>query len=628
MWQKLRKLLGLNPGLVKKIVGAIAVSATLLFAQTAQAQTLHQYLTNKLGSYPTFIERAKLAAEHAIFNYKGTAEQNTLLVDRFSEIDKALTNSDKFGGTPVTGYSTTLSSSISSSATTIAVSSITTKDGHTLTAADIGNEIFLSLEAGSAREEITKCTGISGLTFTGCARGLAFYGNSMSEVTANKKAHNAGGSVIMSNVHYWYSPVTNTTSTVAIGNGATTSNKCVWAYNSRTPQRTICYNESTQKWVGTDDGTTSYNIADGGSGLTASSTKGIFVTDGKIGINASSTSGLGFHTDGYLQITPSSTSPIYADTNGLNVRMNSGSIMKNGSYQLTVVTSTTGLANTIPVGNSLGQLDSSWSSPQFTTSSLVTGEAIDGSVTPQAVAIRPSDGLVYKADGNDTTSVVAFGFITTNASISTKPTIVVSGLLSGFTGLTKGAMYYVADTAGSISTTPSTTTIIPIGRAISANQIQLHFGKKIAFATLAQSITSGVDGNNDQTVTVGFRPAIIRTSVKVCSAQAASKNYSEGYVIAEGTVFKERLTIEGAVNDSTAFNAGNIFTYTKIDVSANTILSPSITGSAGSDRATNEWSINSISDTGFVSRINFNFTANGGAGSVTTDSSFTFIAEE
>lgn len=343
----------------RKVVVSSLLFSLLLSPVAANGQTLYEYLTRVNGKYPTLSQRAELAAEYAIFGYQGTASQNTLLVERLQELNKPV-EEGMFGAVPVTGYKTTLSSSISSTATVIPVSSLLTKDGHTLTKADIGNEIYLSLEAGASREEIVKCTNISGSTFTGCSRGLAFYGTSLSEVTANKKAHNAGSPVIMSNVHYWYSDVTNTTSTIAIGDNTTANNKCVWAYDSRTPRRMLCYNETSQKWTATDDGVSTYNLVDGGSGVTASSTKGIFITDGAVGINASSTSGLSFHTDGYLQITPSSTSPIFADVDGLDVKLNQGSIKKNSNNELTVVTSTTGLANTIPLGNSSGLLDSSW----------------------------------------------------------------------------------------------------------------------------------------------------------------------------------------------------------------------------------------------------------------------------
>lgn len=102
---------------------------------------------------------------------------------------------------------------------------------------------------------------------------------------------------------------------------------------------------------------------------------------------------------------------------------------------------------------------------------LTTGEAIDGSSTPQAVCIKTSDGKVYKADADDTTRTQFYGFINSNAANASTPYILVNGLVPGFSGLTVGAMYYVTDTPGAISTTPSTSASMPVGIAVSATQI-------------------------------------------------------------------------------------------------------------------------------------------------------------
>ncbi len=103
-----------------------------------------------------------------------------------------------------TGYKTTLSSSITSTDTTIPVTSLALPDGHALVMADLGSLVYLIIEPGSTNQEIISCTGIAGSTFTGATRGLAFYGATASSVAANKKAHNAGVVIEMSNVHLVY----------------------------------------------------------------------------------------------------------------------------------------------------------------------------------------------------------------------------------------------------------------------------------------------------------------------------------------------------------------------------------------------------------------------------------------
>ena len=110
----------------------------------------------------------------------------------------------QLGFTVVTDYKTTLSRSITTSASTIYVSSLTTKDGHSLTMADLGSKVFFTIEPGSNKEEIVMCTGIGTLSWTSCTRGLAFYATSTAAVTANQKSHSAGSAIVMSNVHYVY----------------------------------------------------------------------------------------------------------------------------------------------------------------------------------------------------------------------------------------------------------------------------------------------------------------------------------------------------------------------------------------------------------------------------------------
>lgn len=108
------------------------------------------------------------------------------------------------GYSVVTRYRTRLSSSMTSSQTTVPVSSVSTFDDTTLTIDLLGGKIFLSVEPGTSREEIIKCTAVSSTTWSSCTRGLAFSGTSESAVTANQKTHNAGSIVVMSNVHYVY----------------------------------------------------------------------------------------------------------------------------------------------------------------------------------------------------------------------------------------------------------------------------------------------------------------------------------------------------------------------------------------------------------------------------------------
>ncbi len=111
---------------------------------------------------------------------------------------------DLLGFSVISSYRTTLSSSMTSSQATIPVSSVTTKDGHTITMGDLGSKVFFTVEPGANKEELIMCTSLSSTTWGSCTRGLAFFGTSTTAVSANRKTHSAGSVVVMSNVHYVY----------------------------------------------------------------------------------------------------------------------------------------------------------------------------------------------------------------------------------------------------------------------------------------------------------------------------------------------------------------------------------------------------------------------------------------
>lgn len=109
---------------------------------------------------------------------------------------------------------------------------------------------------------------------------------------------------------------------------------------------------------------------------------------------------------------------------------------------------------------------------------LVAGENIDGSSTPELVYVSDgsggrTSGRVYRAD--DTTvyddAINPIGFTYDNVTTGQNINVVTTGIISGFSGLTIGANYYLTSTAGTISTTPSSNNVEPIGRAISETQI-------------------------------------------------------------------------------------------------------------------------------------------------------------
>ena len=164
------------------------------------------------------------------------------------------------------------------------------------------------------------------------------------------------------------------------------------------------------------------------------------------------------------------------------------------------------------------------------TNICTTGEAVDGSTTPQLVSIKLSDGKAYKAKANDTALTNAYGFVVSNAGNGTTPYVVTGGIVGGFTALTPGATYYASDTAGAITKTTSSTTVIPVGVALSASQLLVKFGRKIAYGTGSYAAST----SDTVTYTLGFKPSRVEFrayatgSYQDCRTVSMGESFSGG----------------------------------------------------------------------------------------------------
>lgn len=176
---------------------------SLLVAVPAQA-TLYQFYREQGKPLPSLAERSQLASTLGVRSYTGTASQNTLLEYYLrSNIEEDQT----IGFGVATDYDTTLAQSMTSNQSYLVVSSLLTRDGQTVSLANLNaSKVFLTIEPGASKEELVVCTGVSTTLnrFDGCTRGLAGIGTSTASVAANQKTHIAGSKVIMSNVHYVY----------------------------------------------------------------------------------------------------------------------------------------------------------------------------------------------------------------------------------------------------------------------------------------------------------------------------------------------------------------------------------------------------------------------------------------
>jgi len=108
------------------------------------------------------------------------------------------------------------------------------------------------------------------------------------------------------------------------------------------------------------------------------------------------------------------------------------------------------------------------------------------------------------ADANDTARVRARGIALTAGVDAGQMLIQTGGIYTAPSGtpFTAESQHYLSDTAGGVSTTPSTTTSVPIGYATSTTEMIITWGKKMAKGTGSdQSLL----GTIDETITLGFR---------------------------------------------------------------------------------------------------------------------------
>ena len=115
------------------------------------------------------------------------------------------------------------------------------------------------------------------------------------------------------------------------------------------------------------------------------------------------------------------------------------------------------------------------------TISFTAGETLLGTISPIPVYLDNADDKVYATDASNTAKRIFIGFAITDATSSGDPVDVqYKDVVTGFSGLSLGGEYFLQDSAGSIGTTPSTTKILMVGIAVSATNLVIKSGSKIA----------------------------------------------------------------------------------------------------------------------------------------------------
>lgn len=101
----------------------------------------------------------------------------------------------------------TLSASLTTTATTVALSDVNSRDGTALTMADFGTLGHAVIEPGGNNMELISFTGITSTSLTGVTRGLKFEAD-YSQDTSLRKTHAAGVKVVFSNTPGFYNEFT------------------------------------------------------------------------------------------------------------------------------------------------------------------------------------------------------------------------------------------------------------------------------------------------------------------------------------------------------------------------------------------------------------------------------------
>lgn len=335
--------------------------------------------------------------------------------------------------TVVALFTDSLATRISSSATSFTLVRGTDKQSRSL------NGLYgFVIDEGTASEEFftARCVATA---CTVTARGLDVQ-DGKTEITALKQDHRRGAIVkqtdfpILAYLARILNGQESASSTFRFGDGSTTTTlfKTIMADNGVTNLPFVRYNEATQKWQFSDDGTNSTDFVATVGGLSASTTAGVFITDSKIGVYASSTGSLSFDTLGRLFVNPTFNIPaIFRST-----------VDVTGTLTVNSPTSTRDAVNK-------GYSDSS------VQGFYATGTLGISATYGQALYISTT-GTLFLADADSSdTSFRYVGVAMEAGSVGSSIKYARPGaIVNGLSGLTQGSDHYLSGTAGALSVSP------------------------------------------------------------------------------------------------------------------------------------------------------------------------------
>lgn len=179
---------------------------------------------------------------------------------------------------------------------------------------------------------------------------------------------------------------------------------------------------------------------------------------------------------------------------------------------------------------------------------LLASTTITGNTTPQPVFISTTTNALLLSDANDNMASQFVGFAVTNGTNGATSTIQMNGVVQGFSGLTRGAVYFVQDAVGTIGTSAGTNEI-RVGIAISATELSIDRDSNWVY--VGSGTCSLTTGNCDIA-----GPSIARFArvERTAGNAAACSGPRSGSITITQTVFKNG---NSTANDHAAYVCGD-----------------------------------------------------------------------
>ncbi len=351
---------------------------------------------------------------------------------------------------PVALFETSLANPISSSASTMTLNSATTKDGSTLASSTYS---FI-IDEGTTNEEFVKadCTSTA---CTNMSRGLSVL-TGTTTVSALQKAHRRGASVKITD-----GPLLLNLTRIINGYG-------------KLPNR-ITYDgvaSSTFTQYDLIDKDYADGLSYAGAPNGSQTVKGIF--EAATGAEAAAGTILGA-TGAELTLTGRiSTSTCDSAANSVIVSALSTGKIAAGCIDLTATYTWTGahiFSSTVTFNAT-----TTATAPTIgfgTFAQMVASTTLTGNATPQPVFVSTTTDALLLSDANDNMASQFVGFAIDSVTNGGTTTVQFSGVVAGFSGLTRGSKYYVQDAVGTIGTSVGTNDIL-VGTAISATELLIE----------------------------------------------------------------------------------------------------------------------------------------------------------